>query len=495
MPTLRSLFLALAVSQTFAAPTAQNTYNVHLEKRQSLSDWPALANSVGWDGWKAIFPDWQSFTTWVQTVGKAVTTPGNFLGEPGATDVLVAWARMMGATKSTPGLMSAALDAVNCEIAAHCLIESVLTGPDGYGSIPDIPNAAPRKPAMKSRTAVPNSETIKIRYGPYKVPSMKTKNLMGQYGMLFNLPNKNLEKPCEGNCTLIGMSSGLEYADGKTANVNEGLWLHHLILFNGGPGRVDTTCKSRDVSVPHASVGAVTSNTERIFAAGNERVEGILPNMGVTDAGYKLYDTDRLSALIELMNENMEDKIVYLTMTYDIVRGHPFKDEIKIIWMDVRQCGTSEVNPPKDKPQFTLEYKWTSDLDAELVGTIGHVHDGGTHTTLSVNGEETCRNNGAYGGSPEYIQENGGGHTQPAADGAHAGPATAHAETGRMVHLSDMHVCSGKDIEIREMRKGQEWTLRAHYDFEKNKGMKAADGEWDGVMGISVVFVRVKGKD
>lgn len=74
--------------------------------------------------------------------------------------------------------------------------------------------------------------------------------------------------------------------------------------------------------------------------------------MNITDAGYKLYDTDQFSALIELMNENMEDKTVYLTMTYDIVRGHPYKDDIKILWMDVRQCGTSEVNPPKGQSKW-----------------------------------------------------------------------------------------------------------------------------------------------
>jgi hypothetical protein len=104
--------------------------------------------------------------------------------------------------------------------------------------------------------------------------------------------------------------------------------------------------------VPHVSVGRLTSNTERIFATGNERVGGVLPWMNITDAGYKLYDTDQFSALIELMNDNMEDKTVYLTMTYDIVRGHPFKDDIKIIWMDVRQCGTSEVNPPKNQSEW-----------------------------------------------------------------------------------------------------------------------------------------------
>lgn len=99
--------------------------------------------------------------------------------------------------------------------------------------------------------------------------------------------------------------------------------------------------------MPHVTIGATARNSERIFASGNERTVGILPDWGVTDAGYKLYAADKFAALVELMNVNPDDKIVYLTMTYDVIPGHPFKDEVRIVWFDVRQCGTSEVNPPK----------------------------------------------------------------------------------------------------------------------------------------------------
>jgi hypothetical protein len=120
-----------------------------------------------------------------------------------------------------------------------------------------------------------------------------------------------------------------------------------MVLFNVGPGREDFPCSDRDVSVPHVTIGATARNSERIFASGNERSHGIWPEWNVTDAGYKLQTADKFAALVELMNMNPEDKVVYLTVTYDVLKGHPFKDEIKVIWFDVRQCGTSEVNPPK----------------------------------------------------------------------------------------------------------------------------------------------------
>ena len=114
---------------------------------------------------------------------------------------------------------------------------------------------------------------------------------------------------------------------------------------------MDYTCNHRDISVPHAVVGRTPRNSERIFASGNERTNIIFPDAGVKDAGIKLRKTDQFGAVLEFMNENTEDKIVYLTMTYDFIPGHPFKDDIRPLWFDVRQCGTSEVNPPKGKGQ------------------------------------------------------------------------------------------------------------------------------------------------
>jgi hypothetical protein len=89
MPSLRSLAVALAVSQAFAAPAAPSSRSV--EKRQtetrrpSWADLSDLKNMVGWDGWRAVFPDWESFAKYYAVVQKAQTDPGNFLGKPEAS--------------------------------------------------------------------------------------------------------------------------------------------------------------------------------------------------------------------------------------------------------------------------------------------------------------------------------------------------------------------------------------------------------------------------
>jgi len=387
---------------------------------------------------------------------------GHFMGETAATDALIGLARMMGASKTAPGgLGKWAKDIMN----------------NGYGIIPETAGAAPRRVKEESRTPeVPGSTTIKIRYGPYKVPGMNKLNMLGQGGMLANYPHDNMEKPCSGDCTILGITAGLEYPDGKNANIDTGLWLHHMVMFNKGPGRSDPTCNDFEVSVPHNTVGGTSRSSERFFASGNERSVANFPKWGVKDAGYKIRSTDTFASLVEFMNENMDDKVVYMTITYDIVEGHPFKDDVKVVWFDIRQCGTSEANPPKGQDRFSFDYKWKSTIDGEVIGSIGHLHDGGDQLTMNVEGENTCTNTASYGTKPEYVQKTAMGH---------------HAN-GALTHISDMKVCHGESLPKKQMKVGQTWGISADYDFGKYKGMKHDDGSWDEVMGIAITFVRVK---
>jgi hypothetical protein len=100
---------------------------------------------------------------------------------------------------------------------------------DGGGKVKDPSGpVAPRRADMISRlTFVPGSKAVKIRYGPYSVVDMMTKNSKGEPGMLNNYPDRNVEKPCK-SCKIIGLTVGLEYANGTTANTDSLAWLHHV---------------------------------------------------------------------------------------------------------------------------------------------------------------------------------------------------------------------------------------------------------------------------
>jgi hypothetical protein len=240
----------------------------------------------------------------------------------------------LGATRESPGQFW------------NNTLESVFN--NGYGVVAEPAEAKgiPNRTISKSKLNIPGAKAVKIRYGPYKVPNAKFKDYYGLEGMLTNYPHVNVAKPCAGDCTVIGMTSGLEYPDGKNANIDTGLWLHHGVLILGGPGRTDAVCYDADPSLPHNSVGKTALNSQRIFAFGNERTNIIFPEIGASDIGYKLRPVDDFSLLVELMNENAQDKVVYLTVTYDILEGHPFKDEPAAVYLDARSCGTVRFSTP-----------------------------------------------------------------------------------------------------------------------------------------------------
>lgn len=228
----------------------------------------------------------------------------------------------------------------------------------GYGKVADLPEAAniPRRQDVQSKIDVPGAKAVKMRYGPYKVKGVKS---MGKanpngdmHGMLENWPDQDFPRPCEADCTIIGMRAGLEYADGKDANVDTGIMLHHSVLILIGPGRSDPSCSRFEASVPHNAANTTARISERMFASGNERFPVIFADMGAKDSGYKLRGEDKLVNIIDLANMNDDDKTIYYTMVWDYVPGHPLKNDVGMAWNDIRNCGTSEANPPDRKSKF-----------------------------------------------------------------------------------------------------------------------------------------------
>lgn len=171
---------------------------------------------------------------------------------------------------------------------------------------------------------------------------MMKKSIMGEGGALWNCGDAEIEKPCE-ECTLLGLVAGLEYPNGTNANIDTGMWMHHMVAFTVGPGRWDPTCLAKKDSLPHFAVGSNPSESERSFSSGNERTPlSLLGRKEFIDgdkAGYHLRKEDQYRFIVDLvsrtrfgrvrrmptkyqqMNMNMDDRTVYLTITYDLIDG------------------------------------------------------------------------------------------------------------------------------------------------------------------------------
>jgi hypothetical protein len=154
-----------------------------------------------------------------------------------------------------------------------------------------------------------------------------------------------------------------------------------MVHFVAGPKRWDPVCL-KQTSLPHLRVFEKTTTSERFFASGNERsvfdynARGKDMSRGT---GFHIGPQDRFLYVLDLMNMNMDDRKVYITMTYDYLEGElpPGWMNTKTVWLDVDSCAVSEVKAPQQTGSFDIQSKpWTPNLEGRIVDVIGHLHDG-----------------------------------------------------------------------------------------------------------------------
>ncbi|KAE9973059.1 hypothetical protein BLS_003770 [Venturia inaequalis] len=349
----------------------------------------------------------------------------------------------------------------------------------GYGKVPDPPGAAPRRVTLEPDfQPVPGTRKVKIRSGPYKVPNMGVKSLSGHAGMLEGYYDKAVEKPCE-NCNILRQVGGLEFVNGSNANIESGLWLHHMVMMNQGPRRWDPVGVESPVCVPFVVSGTSPSKAERYFVTGNERTPFTYYIDGIEKAAYHLDPEDKFGFILELMNMNMQDEVVYITQTYDILDG-PLPagwKETKTVFLDVKSCGTSESSPPDGKSSFLLESKpWIPNIQGKILNAGGHLHDGGAYVDVFANStDKLCQSVARYSEKPEYIWRG----------------TSMDGEKVAKDHISSMGGCETKQLAGKEMNRDQSWVIQAQYDFNQKAGNEEG-GKMAEVMGIAIVLVAVQ---
>jgi hypothetical protein len=257
---------------------------------------------------------------------------------------------------------------------------------------------------------------------------------------------------------------------------------------------VDETCKNTARSLPHIGIGFTPLTSERIFSSGNERSPISFVTSGVTDAGYMINKEDKFHMIVDLMNTSNEDKKAYLTITYDYVMGHPKGwSDVKMIWFDVDNCNTSDVKPPTQTGNFTVDWTYVPDFSGEVINTVGHLHDGGQRLTVSKNGRQVCDSVASYGGSPEFKNSGKqvGGHSHKRREVSRRDGAPKAATE----HISFMTMCEKNSFLDKKMNKGEQWSIKAYYDYKQNAGVLHDNAAQDDVMGIALMYVKVPRKN
>lgn len=286
--------------------------------------------------------------------------------------------------------------------------------------------------APTSTTAPPHpaSQTTTLRYGPYSVQGAPA-NPDGTHGHVHtgNQFQFFLQKPCS-NCYITGMTADLVYADGRRAGWSTDTQLHHMVLFNQGWGRTDATCGS-------SFLGFLG---QRFFASGDERTPVIAP----APYGYFVGAWDSWHMIWELANHNSAPQQgLYISMKYNWVPASTAgMRPLEPVWLDLNQCGTSHVSLPQGPSERS--YTWTVNRPGRVIGTGGHIHDGGIDiaTRNASTGQLICNSVARYGGDPLYT--------------GHHGDA----------HLSGMSTCTGtRERPVATLSQGQRVTMTGRYDM------------------------------
>ncbi len=135
-----------------------------------------------------------------------------------------------------------------------------------------------------------------------------------------------------------------------------------------------------------------------------------------------------------------------LTMTWEYIPSVPSGfDKLKPLWLDIGGCGSSEV-AAKTNPvfQYTDTAPWTSNFTGRITTMAGHLHDGGTHLTITKNNAVLCDCVAAYGQSAAYV-DGGSASMSSSMSGMSMQPRAATSMAGMSMGVS-MSTSSMMDI-------------------------------------------------
>jgi hypothetical protein len=223
-------------------------------------------------------------------------------------------------------------------------------------------------------------EVTAVRWGPFVLPPAGAGGDADHASVV--IPDG--PKPCTG-CYLVGIEPDLVYADGRSANLDSGVMLHHAVFF--ASDRVDATC---------GGARGFGELGERFFAAGNERTGGVLP------AGFGYHVTDApWNGAFHVMNHSAVPQTVFVELRTRWVRDGV--QPVRPVWLDMGNCGASEYDVPAGRS--SRHWTWTSNLTGRVLSAGGHVHDGGVRTTLTnaTTGQRLCTSWAAYNTKPAYM--------------------------------------------------------------------------------------------
>ena len=223
-------------------------------------------------------------------------------------------------------------------VAAVFLLFAVQATAASASSVTNIGSFADPRTDLPARPG----QLVRALYGPFTVPAN---------GEVHNVP-LSVPAPCT-NCRITDMVPNLVFdGSGATANLDNGMMLHHFVLFN--PAQTGVGCPI----------------SEPFFGAGNERTHTHLP----TPFGYTNTSAN-WNMITHLVNKSATARTVNVEI---IFRWRSTADtaDTRPLWLDIDSIcsgGNSEYTIPTGYSDTHVN--WTMPVDGRLIGMNGHLHD------------------------------------------------------------------------------------------------------------------------
>lgn len=264
---------------------------------------------------------------------------------------------------------------------------------------------------------------------------------------------------------ILRTNSTLVFEDGTPATANDGVYNHHIQLFDIGK------------SPPQPfQCGALNEKAGKGFSMGmgyfgGNAADGA-PSLfttpdGTFNSGHLLPKQSTVFLNAELINYASTPKSVYFVTEIDYIPGKPegiMNTNVGI--MSVNQCDLIPnpfLRPPQGKKVFELKSKnLTITQDGYLLSRRGHMHDGGTGMTIKINDKLICDSKAIYN------------KVRSMEDGTESDA------------LSGMVECN----EPFQVKRGDTLSVEAFFDLNKHPARKHAHGggEAEGMALMGFVF-------
>ncbi|KAF2664895.1 hypothetical protein BT63DRAFT_459512 [Microthyrium microscopicum] len=292
----------------------------------------------------------------------------------------------------------------------------------------------------------PGVKRMQLWYGPFDVVTAADRkktpnsNLQGMdpAGTTFATQAENFP----GDMTVLKGSVSLVYEDGSPADVNTGVYNHHVVFADTAKRPVAL------VSCPNQKA-KFTLPISVFLAVGEDGGKYLYAQDDPTfDGGYYVAKGDIMYLTAELVNYTNEKKLVYAKVDFEYLPGKG-KLEVTSENLSVTNCdGSIGIRPEKGQKKFSVASKgMTFQRDGYMFGIRGHLHDGGVSIPVMINNKTVCESKASYMDKSDA--------------------------KGTWAALNKMSTCD----ELIPVKKGDVLSLAANYDLDAHPARTSGGGE------------------